>query len=86
MLGFPRISVIVFAALVEEAFVIPPVTLCLPHRKLLATLAERPIFTPMPSQVTAVGDVVTEGKGLTVTVTSDEAPVQPPLLDVGVTL
>ena len=86
LLGLPRTSVIVFAALVEDAFVIPPVILCLPHKKLLATLAERPIFTPMPSHVTAVGDVITAGKGLTVTVTRDEAPVHPPLLDVGVTL
>ena len=48
--------------------VIPPVIVPIVHAKLLGTLDVNAIFGPVPLQVPAVGELVTIGVGLTVTV------------------
>jgi len=58
-----------------------------PHVKVLPGIeAVRPIFKAVPLQVLCEVDVVTEGKGLTVTVTSAVEPEHPPDEDIVVTL
>jgi hypothetical protein len=52
---------------------------------VLATLAVKAILGPVPLQVVAVDAVVTVGDGFTVTVIVYGAPVQLPVVDVGVT-
>ena len=47
--------------------VIPPVIVPIVHEKLLATLAVKLIFGPVPLQIVAVAAVVTVGEGFTVT-------------------
>ena len=57
------------------------------HVKVLPGIeASSPILRDTLLQVVCDADVVTTGNGLTVTVINEEAPVQPPELEVGVTL
>jgi len=65
--------------------VIPPVIVPIVHEKLLATLAVKLIFGPVPLQVVFVAAVVTIGVGFTVTVIVKAAPAQEPVVEVGVT-
>ena len=53
--------------------------------KLLAALAVNEILLPAPLHMVFVEAVVTTGIGLTVTVMAVAAPVQVPVVDVGVT-
>ena len=69
-----------------DAPVIPPVTVPTVQLNVLATLAVKLIFGPVPLQVVAVLAVVTTGDGFTVTVIVYGAPVQVPVVDVGVTI
>ena len=64
--------------------VILPVIVPIVQLNVLATLAVKFIFGPVPLHVLAVAELVTDGAGLTVTVIVNAAPTQP-LLDVGVT-
>lgn len=58
-----------------------------PQVKVLPGIdALSPIFIAIPLQEACDVEVITAGDGLTVTVISEDAPVQPPTLDVGVTL
>ena len=66
--------------------VILPVIVPMVHVKVLATLAVKLMFGPVPLQVLFVDAVVTAGVGLTVTVTACELPIQLPTVDVGVTV
>jgi hypothetical protein len=68
-----------------DAPVIPPVIVPIVQEKLLGTLAVKLILGPVPLQVVAVFAVVTVGDGFTVTVIVYGAPVQLPVVDVGVT-
>jgi len=65
--------------------VILPVIVPMVHVKVLATLAVKLMFGPVPLQVLFVDAVVTAGVGLTVTVMVKDAPVHP-FVDVGITL
>jgi hypothetical protein len=66
--------------------VIPPVIVPIVQEKLLATLAVKLIFGPVPLQVVFVLAVVTTGIGVTVTVIVKAAPAHEPVVDVGVTI
>ena len=67
--------------------VIPDCSELSPHVKVLPGIeAVRPIFSWIPLQVLCEVEVVTLGKGLTVTVTNTVEPEQPPDEDTGVTL
>ena len=63
----------------------PPVIVPIVHAKLLAALAVRATFGPVPLQVLAVAALVTAGIGLTVTVIVKADPAHDPATDVGVT-
>ncbi len=52
--------------------------------KLLAALAVNAMFGPVPLQVLAVAEVVTNGTGFTVTVMVCAEPAQVPTVEVGV--
>ena len=52
--------------------------------KLLAVLAVNAMFGPIPLQVLALADVVTNGTGFTVTVMVYAEPTQVPTVEVGV--
>ena len=70
----------------EEAPVIPPVMVPMVQLKVLAVLAVRLMFGPVPEQTLAVVELVTDGVGLTVTVMAVTFPGQLPVVEVGVTL
>jgi len=65
--------------------VMPPVTPDTIQTKPLGALAVKVIFGLVPLQVLAVGELVTVGVGLTVTVIGYAAPAQFPVVDIGVT-
>ena len=54
--------------------------------KLLGALDVKVIFGPVPLQMLAVGELVTIGVGLTVTVIVKGTPAQEPVVAVGVTI
>jgi hypothetical protein len=62
-----------------------PVIVPIVQAKLLGALDVKVIFGPVPLQVLAVGELVTIGVGLTVTVIVKGAPAQEPVVEVGVT-
>jgi hypothetical protein len=66
--------------------VIPPTTVPIVQEKLLATVAAKVILGPDPLHVVAVGELVTIGAGLTVTVMVNGAPGHEPVVEVGVTI
>jgi hypothetical protein len=66
--------------------VMPPVIVPIVHAKLLGALDVKVIFGPVPLQIPAVGELVTIGVGLTVTVIVKGAPAQEPVVVVGVTM
>ena len=72
----------------EEALapVIPPVIVPIVQIKLLATLAVKLIFDPVPLQILFVAALVTAGVGFTVTVIVNAAPAHEPVVAVGVTI
>ena len=72
----------------EEALapVMPPVMVPMVHANVLATLAVKLMFGPVPLHVLAVFAVVTTGDGFTVTVMVKGAPGQEPVVAVGVTI
>ena len=63
----------------------PPVIVPIVHEKLLAMLAVKVIFGPVPLQVLAVAALVTAGVGFTVTVIVKAEPAHEPVVEVGVT-
>jgi hypothetical protein len=66
--------------------VILPLIVPTVHEKLLAAEAVNAIFGPVPLQVVAVGKLVTNGAGLTVTVMVKGVPEQELALEIGVTI
>jgi uncharacterized protein Usg len=66
--------------------VIPPVIAPIVQAKLLGALDVKVIFGPVPLQMLAVGELVTIGVGLTVTVIVYAAPAHEPVVEVGVTI
>jgi hypothetical protein len=64
----------------------PPVIAPTVQVKVLGKEAVRLMFGLVPLQITAVAGDVTTGAGLTTTVIVYVAPVQPPAVDVGVTV
>jgi hypothetical protein len=66
--------------------VIPPVIVPTVHVKLAGALDVREMLVAVPLQISAVGALVTTGVGFTVTVIEYGVPVQPPVVDVGVTI
>jgi hypothetical protein len=57
--------------------VMPPVMVPIVHVKVLGMFAVNVIFGPVPLQVLAVGELVTEGMGFTVSVNVLFGPGQP---------
>ena len=65
--------------------VIPPFIVPIVQVKLLGVLEVNEILGPLPLQVFALALLVTEGEGLTVTVTAVGAPAQESPVEAGVT-
>ena len=64
----------------------PPVIVPIVHVNVLATLAVKAMFVPVPLQIVFVAAVVTVGAGFTVTVIVREVPGHEPVIEVGVTI
>ncbi len=63
-----------------------PVIVPIVHVNVLATLAVKAMFVPVPLQIVFVAAVVTVGAGFTVTVIVREVPGHEPVIEVGVTI
>ena len=64
----------------------PPVIVPIVHVNVLATLAVKAMFVPVPLQIVFVAAVVTVGAGFTVTVIVKRAPAHEFAVEVGVTI
>ena len=64
----------------------PPVIVPIVHVNVLATLAVKAMFVPVPLQIIFVAAVVTVGAGFTVTVIVRGVPGHEPAVEVGVTI
>lgn len=84
-LGFTSISLIVPPE-VAVAPVMPPDVEPIVQEKLLGVLDVNKIFALVPLQTLVVGELVTIGVGLTVTIIVNGAPEQEPAMEVGVTI
>jgi hypothetical protein len=85
LLGFVNVWLMVEPD-AAEAPVIEPVLVPNVQAKVLVILAVRLLLGPVPLQVAAVVVLVTLGAGLTVIVILKEAPMQAPVVEVGVTV
>ena len=64
----------------------PPIIVPIVHVNVLATLAVKAMFVPVPLQIVFVAAVVTVGEGFTVTVIVRGVPGHEPAVEVGVTI
>ena len=85
LLGLPSTWLMV-VPVPADAPVIPPVIVPIVQLKLLDAVEVSVIFVLLPLQISFVSGLVTAGVGLTVTVIVSGDPVQPPVVDTGVTI